>query len=102
MPIWNLFPGHDAGCLCRLALSFGLPTTTGQCSTSILTSPPPACPLHAGFIHSRPEALYFWFYFVFVNAIWIVVPFCCVAHAWGKISKAVAAAGGGGRKGKKA
>ncbi|KAL4445423.1 hypothetical protein ABPG77_011248 [Micractinium sp. CCAP 211/92] len=55
-----------------------------------------------GFIHSRPEALYFWFYFVFVNAIWIVVPFCCVAHAWGKISKAVAAAGGGGRKGKKA
>lgn len=35
----------------------------------------------AGFEHlvngvsfSRPEALYFWFYFVFMNAIWIVVP----------------------------
>lgn len=63
---------------------------------------PPAWFRCAGFIHSRPEALYFWFYFVFVNAIWIVVPLCCVAHAWGKIAKAVAAAGASGRKGKKA
>ncbi|KAL4858676.1 3-beta-hydroxysteroid-Delta(8) [Chlorella vulgaris] len=42
-----------------------------------------------GFIHSRPEPLYFWFYFVIVNAIWIVVPFLCIGHAWGKISTAV-------------
>jgi cholestenol delta-isomerase len=28
----------------------------------------------AGLKHSRPEPLYFWFYFVFMNAIWIVVP----------------------------
>ena len=30
--------------------------------------------LTAGLKHSRPEPLYFWFYFVFMNAIWIVVP----------------------------
>lgn len=24
--------------------------------------------------YSRPEALYFWFYFVFMNAIWIAIP----------------------------
>lgn len=29
---------------------------------------------YEGMIHSRPEALYFWIYFVFVNAIWILVP----------------------------
>ena len=28
----------------------------------------------AGMIYSRPEALYFWVYFVFVNSIWIVIP----------------------------
>ncbi len=44
---------------------------------------------HAGFIHSRPEPLYFWFYFVFINAIWIVVPSLCILHAWGKIHAAV-------------
>lgn len=45
--------------------------------------------LPAGFIHSRPEPLYFWFYFVLINAIWIVVPFLCLLHAWNKISAAV-------------
>ncbi|PSC69778.1 sterol 8,7-isomerase [Micractinium conductrix] len=42
-----------------------------------------------GFVHSRPEPMYFWFYFVVVNAIWIVVPLACVAHAWRAISAAV-------------
>ena len=29
---------------------------------------------HKNVIYSRPEALYFWVYFVSINAIWIVVP----------------------------
>lgn len=53
--------------------------------TRPLTPPPSA----AGFVHSRPEPMYFWFYFVVVNAIWIVVPLACVAHAWRAISAAV-------------
>lgn len=36
---------------------------------------------------------YFWIYFVAVNAIWIVVPFGCIVHAWKKLSAAVALAG---------
>jgi cholestenol delta-isomerase len=24
----------------------------------------------------RPEPYYFWFYFVFMNAIWLVIPLC--------------------------
>ena len=52
-------------------------------------------------MHSRPEALYFWFYFVIVNAIWIVVPSMCIAHAARKISAAVAASGGGKGKAKR-
>ncbi|KAJ3193959.1 hypothetical protein HK101_003758 [Irineochytrium annulatum] len=27
-----------------------------------------------GFLHTRPEPMYFWFYFVFMNAFWIVIP----------------------------
>lgn len=27
-----------------------------------------------GVSHSRPEALYFWFYFLFLNGIWLVIP----------------------------
>lgn len=36
-----------------------------------------------GITYSRPEAFYFWFYFVFMNAIWIVIPgseLLCVPH----------------------
>jgi cholestenol Delta-isomerase len=29
-----------------------------------------------GLSYSRPEPLYFWGYFVFLNAVWIVVPAC--------------------------
>ncbi len=53
----------------------------------------PHCFPPAGFIHSRPEPLYFWFYFVVINAIWIVVPFLCLSHAWAKISEAVGKSG---------
>ena len=27
-----------------------------------------------GFIHSAPGILYFWFYFVAMNAIWVIIP----------------------------
>lgn len=46
------------------------------------------CWLEGG-IHIRPEPLYFWFYFIFMNAIWIVVPVLCILYAVGKISEAV-------------
>jgi cholestenol delta-isomerase len=29
---------------------------------------------HKGLNYSRPEAVYFWGYFVFINFIWIVIP----------------------------
>jgi len=29
-----------------------------------------------GVTYSRPEAFYFWFYFIFMNFIWIVIPGC--------------------------
>lgn len=41
--------------------------------------------------HSRPEPLYFWFYFVAINAVWIVVPGMCLAYAVRRINAAVAA-----------
>lgn len=32
-----------------------------------------------GVLHSRPEVLYFWVYFVIMNALWIIIP----AGEWG-------------------
>ncbi|OMP84739.1 3-beta-hydroxysteroid-Delta(8),Delta(7)-isomerase [Diplodia seriata] len=32
--------------------------------------------MRRGVLHSRPEALYFWVYFVVMNALWIIVPAC--------------------------
>ena len=29
-----------------------------------------------GIAYSRPELVYFWIYYVFMNALWIVVPLC--------------------------
>lgn len=26
----------------------------------------------------RPEPYYFWFYFIFMNAIWLVIPIFCI------------------------
>jgi len=45
---------------------------------------------HAGLArHSRPEWLYFWFYFVVVNGVWIVVPLACIVYACRSINQAV-------------
>lgn len=43
----------------------------------------------SGLVHSRPEWLYFWFYFVIVNAVWIVVPLIVLLNAARHISAAV-------------
>lgn len=46
--------------------------------------------LHGGVHrHSRPEWLYFWFYFVIINGIWIAVPFACIVWASNRINAAV-------------
>ncbi|CAL8461742.1 g1273 [Coccomyxa elongata] len=42
-----------------------------------------------GLVHSRPEWLYFWFYFFFVNSIWVVIPAIVMIVAARKISAAI-------------
>eukprot|EP00271_Cylindrocystis_brebissonii_P004201 TRINITY_DN157_c0_g2_i1.p1 TRINITY_DN157_c0_g2~~TRINITY_DN157_c0_g2_i1.p1 ORF type:complete len:221 (-),score=11.27 TRINITY_DN157_c0_g2_i1:764-1426(-) len=42
-----------------------------------------------GFQHSVPGALYFWFYFVFMNSIWIVVPGWIVFRSWRALDQAL-------------
>jgi len=42
------------------------------------------------FIHSRPEALYFWGYFVVLNALWILIPLVMLLYAAKNINAAVA------------
>lgn len=34
-----------------------------------------------GWVHARKEALYFWFYFVAINSVWVVLPAALAAHA---------------------
>ena len=44
-----------------------------------------------GFSHGEAyHPLYFWFYFVFMNAIWIVVPLLCIWESYQELSKAQA------------
>lgn len=45
-----------------------------------------------GFVHSRPEPLYFWGYFVALNALWILIPSLVLGYAAVNINRAVAAA----------
>lgn len=33
--------------------------------------------------YSRPEPYYLWFYFLFLNGIWLVVPLCMSKQYWG-------------------
>ncbi|CAL5222568.1 g4952 [Coccomyxa viridis] len=44
-----------------------------------------------GWIHSRPEPLYFWFYFVVINGIWVVIPGIIAVASSAKLCRAVAA-----------
>ncbi|XP_032626058.1 3-beta-hydroxysteroid-Delta(8),Delta(7)-isomerase [Chelonoidis abingdonii] len=42
-----------------------------------------------GFAHSEMwHPLYFWFYFVFMNALWIIIPSILLLDAWGHLSAA--------------
>lgn len=43
-------------------------------------------------MYTRKEPLYYWFLFVFMNALWIVVPGICMLYAFTKIARAVRAA----------
>ncbi|KAK9846387.1 hypothetical protein WJX81_002735 [Elliptochloris bilobata] len=45
-----------------------------------------------GVPHSRPEPLYFWFYFVFVNSIWVVIPALVLWRAACQVTRGAAAA----------
>lgn len=45
-----------------------------------------------GAVYSRPEPLYFWFYFNIVNAVWIVVPASVMWYSGSRINKLVAQA----------
>lgn len=48
-------------------------------------------PLFPGIMrHTRPEFIYFWFYFVIVNGVWLVVPMACMIHAAKHINHAIA------------
>ena len=46
----------------------------------------------AGWIYTRPEALYFWFYFEVVNLIWINIPSFCAMRASKAVMSSVSAA----------
>lgn len=55
--------------------------------------------------YSRPESAYFWGYYVFLNAFWIVIPLCLLVQSARKTARAFAAVkkyeskqGGPGRK----
>lgn len=39
-----------------------------------------------------PHPLYFWFYFIFLNSIWIVVPFLIASRSWRAINAVFASA----------
>ncbi|KAG0649132.1 Delta(8)-Delta(7) sterol isomerase [Hyphodiscus hymeniophilus] len=43
---------------------------------------------YAGKAFYRPEPYYFWFYFVFMNAFWIIVPALCVYSSMTQSAKA--------------
>lgn len=36
-----------------------------------------------GLTYSRPEAAYYWGYFVFMNAFWIVIPLLLISYSVG-------------------
>ena len=43
-----------------------------------------------GFVHARPEPIYFWGFFVALNALWIVIPGYMMAYAMENLNRAVA------------
>jgi hypothetical protein len=45
------------------------------------------------YAHSRPEPLYFWFYFIFVNGIWLVIPGWITFYCFKVLNNAVSGYG---------
>lgn len=42
-----------------------------------------------GYAHSElGHPIYFWFYFVFMNALWIIIPFVLIVDSWKQLSAA--------------
>lgn len=42
-----------------------------------------------GYIHSEfGHPIYFWFYFVFLNLLWIIIPMLLIVDAWKQLSVA--------------
>ncbi|CAG8561754.1 9459_t:CDS:2 [Paraglomus brasilianum] len=39
--------------------------------------------------HSRPEAYYYWFYFIFINSIWVIIPTLLTIESWKELTKVV-------------
>jgi cholestenol delta-isomerase len=48
-----------------------------------------------GMVHTRVEPLYFWFYFVVLNGVWVVGPGAVVVHTVREIVRACGGAGAG-------
>lgn len=42
---------------------------------------------HGGFTHGREELIYFWFYFVIVNSVWIIFPVLVIWYSWNSVNK---------------
>lgn len=51
---------------------------------------------YEGGVHTRPEPLYFWFYFVGMNGVWVVVPLLVCWHALAETLEAQERSDGGG------
>ncbi|KAI0554203.1 3-beta-hydroxysteroid-Delta(8),Delta(7)-isomerase [Xylaria curta] len=47
--------------------------------------------VNLGIEYSRPDPAYFWGYYVFLNAFWIVIPICLLFHSTRETSRAFAA-----------
>ncbi|XP_062871903.1 3-beta-hydroxysteroid-Delta(8),Delta(7)-isomerase [Trichomycterus rosablanca] len=46
-----------------------------------------------GYMHSEyGHPIYFWFYFVFMNVLWIVIPFILIVDSWCQLSSSQASA----------
>ncbi|KAL2104138.1 hypothetical protein ACEWY4_001006 [Coilia grayii] len=51
-----------------------------------------------GYMHSEyGHPIYFWFYFVFMNVLWIVIPLTLIVDAWSQLSAAQALSDKGGK-----
>lgn len=55
-----------------------------------------------GYTHSElGHPVYFWFYFVFMNFLWIIIPLVLIVDAWGQLSAAQAHIDGAASKSKR-